>query len=70
MKLIPVGPGMFTQAEENCTNCEGLGDLFGEGGKCTHCDGKKIAKQEVNLSVKVEAGVPPGEVICLEGEGN
>ena len=29
VKLIPVGPGMFTQAEEKCTNCEGSGDLFG-----------------------------------------
>ena len=34
VKLVQVGPGMFTQAQEQCTVCNGTGDIFGEEGQC------------------------------------
>lgn len=37
VKMVQVGPGMYTQAEQDCENCKGMGDIFGEGGKCETC---------------------------------
>lgn len=38
--------------------------------KCKECLGKKIVKDDTILKVKIEKGMPPGEVITLESEGN
>ena len=29
LKMAQVGPGMYTQVEANCNDCEGKGDIFG-----------------------------------------
>jgi DnaJ-class molecular chaperone len=70
VQLVQVGPGMYSQVEKDCENCAGRGELFQEGLKCKECDGRKIAKKEVDLSVPVPPGVPAGEIITMSGEGN
>jgi DnaJ homolog subfamily A member 2 len=70
VKMVQVGPGMYAQAEENCKPCNGMGDIFGEGGKCETCEGRRIVKKAVELDVPVPPGAPAGHVITLEGEGN
>ena len=70
VKMAQVAPGMYTQMEENCQDCEGMGDVFGEGGKCETCEGRHIVKKSVDLKVPLPKGVPSNHVITLEGEGN
>jgi DnaJ family protein A protein 2 len=70
MQLVQMGPGMYTQMEKDCDNCKGLGELFDEGVKCKECDARKIVKKEADLPVTIPIGIPAGEIITLEGEGN
>lgn len=69
-KMVQVGHGMYTQVEENCNNCQGMGDIFGEGGKCETCEGRKIVKKGTDLQVAIPRGAPTGHVITIQGEGN
>ena len=63
--MMQVAPGMYTQAEVNCENCKGMGDIFGEGGKCTSCEGRKIVKKGIDLQVPIPAGAPANHVITI-----
>lgn len=51
--MMQMGPGMYQQVEKDCDNCQATGDLFEQGKKCVTCEGKKIAKKEVDLQVKI-----------------
>ena len=65
VKMVQVGPGMYAQAEQDCTNCKGMGDIFGEGGKCATCEGRKIVKKGVDLQIPIPAGAPSGHQITI-----
>ena len=61
---------MYAQSEETCPNCKGMGDIYGENGKCETCEGRRIVKNGIDLEVAVPLGSPAGHVIVLKGEGN
>ena len=63
--MVQVGPGMYAQAEQNCTVCNGMGDIFGEGGKCSTCEGRKIVKKGVDLQIPIPPGAPSGHAITI-----
>ncbi len=53
-----MGPGMYTQIQENCSECKGLGEIMDEKDRCKECKGKKIIEKEKTLEVNVEPGCP------------
>ena len=65
-----MGPGMYQQVQQNCDNCQGEGEIIAEGGRCKTCLGKKILTKEKVLEVPIDKGIPHGQPISLNGEGN
>lgn len=70
VKMFQMGPGMYQQVQQNCDKCNGQGQIIGEGGKCTVCEGKKILEKEKKITVSIEKGTPNNFPIKVPGEGN
>ena len=62
---IQMGP-MIMVNEGPCPDCEGEGKKA--SGNCYVCGGKKTRPQEKELTVKIEAGMRPGEVLVFPKE--
>lgn len=55
------------QVETVCPNCQGEGKTYAQ--KCTKCGGAGVNLENVNLKVKIPAGINSGETIRLTGQG-
>ncbi len=62
---IQMGPMMMVN-EGPCRDCEGEGKKA--SGNCYVCGGKKTKPQEKELTVKIEPGMKPGEVLVFPKE--
>lgn len=62
---IQMGP-MIMVNEGPCNDCQGEGKKA--SGNCYVCGGKKVMPQEKELSVKIEPGMKPGEVLIFPKE--
>lgn len=62
---IQMGP-MIMVNEGPCNDCQGEGKKA--SGNCYKCSGKKTLPQEKELTVKIEPGMKPGEVLLFEKE--
>jgi len=58
--------GTFAQTAV-CPECQGAGKIPEK--KCSKCDGKGRIKEQVNIKVKIPAGIDNGQTIRLEGKG-
>eukprot|EP01087_Luapelamoeba_hula_P005640 TRINITY_DN1568_c0_g1_i1.p1 TRINITY_DN1568_c0_g1~~TRINITY_DN1568_c0_g1_i1.p1 ORF type:complete len:404 (+),score=64.33 TRINITY_DN1568_c0_g1_i1:91-1302(+) len=63
-----LGPGFVTQTQVTCDKCSGKGKIVKD--KCPDCGGHKVSKAEETLTVVVERGMPDGEQIVFEQEGD
>jgi len=70
VQMFQMGPGMYQQVQKNCDKCQGEGEIIAEGGRCKTCLGKKILTKEKVLEVPIDKGIPHGQPISLNGEGN
>lgn len=55
------------QIEMTCSDCGGEGKSYKQ--KCSKCAGEGLVKEQVNLKVKIPAGIDDGENIRLAGQG-
>ena len=62
---IQMGPMMMIN-EGPCNDCQGEGKKA--SGNCYSCSGKKTMPQEKELSVKIEPGMKPGEILIFPKE--
>lgn len=44
VKMVQLGPGMYSQSQGKCGDCGGLGETMKEEDKCPNCKGKKVIK--------------------------
>lgn len=49
MRLVQLGPGMYSQSQGKCGDCNGLGETMKEEDRCKSCKGKKVIKTERTL---------------------
>merc|ERR1712000_38033 len=64
-----IGPGFVQQMQSECPVCKGKGKIIKT--KCAKCHGSKVEHgHEEELTVVVEQGMPDGEEIILEQEGD
>jgi len=70
VKLRPVGPGMVTQEQVQCSTCAGRGEFYQEKDKCKRCKGVRTIKQKKILELYVPRGSREGERIVLAGEAD
>ena len=68
--MVQLGPGMYSQSHRECEDCDGQGELIDAKKRCQKCKGKKVAKEDKELTVDVEKGMTHGEKITLHGQGH
>jgi DnaJ-class molecular chaperone len=61
-----IGPGMQAIQRSPCHSCSGEGKLPAVA--CSKCNGKKFINQEKTLTVKILAGMKPGDVLKFANE--
>lgn len=69
-KLVQLGPGMFTKAQQHCGECGGQGQTVSEKDRCEKCRGRRVVHEEKKLEVPVEPGVPGNHDIVFTGESD
>ena len=42
VKMVQLGPGMYSQSQGQCGDCRGEGEILKEEDKCKECKGKKV----------------------------
>lgn len=55
------------QTQTTCPTCKGEGKTYSQ--KCKKCNGLGVAKETVNLKVKIPAGIDEGQTIRLAEQG-
>lgn len=59
--MMQLGPGMYTQRQAPCDDCDGKGEIIDPAKRCKVCLGKKIKKESKQLKVEIDKGAPNGE---------
>lgn len=70
IKMVQLGPGMYTQTQAECFDCEASGERIKKEHICKDCKGKKLLDKKEKVEVPVAAGVPEGEKILIAEKGN
>lgn len=70
MKMMQMGPGMYTQSTQRCGSCGGEGQIIEEGSKCKDCKGKKLFEEKKKIECSLEPGVPDDYDYILYGESD
>ena len=63
---VMIGPGMAAVTRGPCDSCEGKGKR--SAGVCSNCNGKKFLNQEKSLTVVIEPGMVPGDILNFPNE--
>eukprot|EP01050_Picozoa_sp_SAG11_P013368 SAG11_NODE_1556_length_4688_cov_7.338636_3_plen_344_part_00 len=63
-----VGPGFIQQVQVDCRKCEGTGRI--SKAECPSCEGRKVQTGDKELEIYLEQGMPDGQEIVMEGEGD
>ena len=71
-----MGPGMISQSQEVCGECDGKGEIIPPSSRCKTCKGKKTTKVKKVIEIEVDKGAPSdyrkvfyGEVMCSNDLG-
>lgn len=70
LKMQQLGPGMYTQTQMECKDCNGSGKIIEKKNLCKECNGKKMATKNENIEVPIPGGTGEGEKILIHGKGN
>ncbi|KAJ1727958.1 DnaJ-like protein xdj1, partial [Coemansia biformis] len=65
-----VAPGLFSQAQLQCTACRGSGKVVPESGRCRKCKGAGAVDEKDSVELSVEPGMADGQRITLRGRGD
>lgn len=53
-KMVQLGPGMYSQSQQHCSDCHGEGETIDPKSKCKDCNGKKAAMKIKTIEVALE----------------
>lgn len=72
MKIVirQVGPGMISQQQMMCENCEGKGKYVESKNKCGICVGKGIIEKKLNKTLEITKNFDYETVMLLKNSGN
>eukprot|EP01113_Clastostelium_recurvatum_P047034 TRINITY_DN832_c0_g1_i2.p1 TRINITY_DN832_c0_g1~~TRINITY_DN832_c0_g1_i2.p1 ORF type:complete len:424 (-),score=142.24 TRINITY_DN832_c0_g1_i2:287-1558(-) len=70
IQLRQVGPGMVTQMQVACPECQGEGEIIRDKDRCVRCKGKKTMQEKKVLEVHIDKGMKHGQKITFSGEGD
>ncbi len=70
IKMVQLGPGMYTQVQAACEKCSQMGVIMEEEDKCKGCAGKRVKEVEKVIEVAIEQGVPDSHDYIFYGESD
>ena len=70
IKMVQLGPGMYSQAQADCSDCKGTGEKIKKENICKSCKGNKLLDKKEKIDVPVAAGIAENEKINISGKGN
>lgn len=65
-----MGPGMISQSQEVCGECDGKGEIIPPSSRCKTCKGKKTTKVKKVIEIEVDKGAPSDFRKVFYGEGD
>ena len=70
IKMMQLGPGMYTQAQQHCDKCSGSGEMIDKKDICKKCKGKKLDQKVEQVEVAVSAGTPDNHRVIIKDKGD
>ena len=70
VKLVQMGPGMYSQSQAYCPDCSGEGKTIKKEHLCKGCKGDKILVKTESVEVPIEVGIPDKAKLQIPGKGN
>jgi DnaJ family protein A protein 2 len=68
--VVQIAPGIMTQTQTECRNCQGTGQVYKEKDKCKKCKGKRSVEDKKQVELYIPPGTRNGEHIVLNGEAD
>lgn len=70
VKMIQLGPGMYSQSQADCSECKGTGEKIKKENICKGCKGNKLVEKKETVEVPIAPGIGDNEKIVIKGKGN
>ena len=70
VKMVQLGPGMYSQSQADCGECKGTGEKIKKEHICKSCKGNKLIEKKEKVEVPVAPGLSDNEKIVIAGKGN
>ena len=70
VKLVQMGPGMYSQTQSYCPECKGEGKKIQSQFRCKDCKGQKILLKSEKIEIPIEKGIKDKSKIEIKGKGN
>ncbi|XP_023349567.1 dnaJ homolog subfamily A member 1 [Eurytemora carolleeae] len=58
IQTVQMGPGMVSQSQAICSDCDGRGDIIPPSSRCKNCKGKRTVKEKKVIEMTIEKGCP------------
>ena len=68
--MVQLGPGMYTQTQQECATCQGKGKVIDKATTCKGCQGQQIKLVHEITDVVVPVGFPNRDKVVIQGKGN
>jgi len=68
--MVQMGPGMMSQSQEICGECDGRGDIIPPSNRCKTCKGKRTTKEKKIIEITIDKGCPSDFRKVFYGEGD
>ncbi|RNF27119.1 putative chaperone DNAJ protein [Trypanosoma conorhini] len=68
IQRLQLAPGMYQDMQQACPQCQGKGRVAKH--KCPACNGNKVVRGDVTLTMDIEQGVPEGHKVRFEMESD
>jgi len=70
IQTIQMGPGMVSQSQGVCGDCDGQGSVVPPSSRCKQCKGKRTVKEKKVIEVDIEKGTKSDFKKIYYGEGD
>jgi len=70
IQTIQMGPGMVSQSQGVCGDCEGQGNIIPPSSRCKQCKGRRTIKEKKIIEVNIDKGCPSDYKKVYYGEGD
>ena len=70
VRMVQLGPGMYSQSQSACGKCNGEGKVFKREDLCKTCDGERTIKKPEKIEIPLEKGIPNEHQIKIQEKGN